>query len=274
VAAQTLTDFECIVIDDASPEPLDGVVREFDERFKYVRREANGGPGAARHTGMRHAAGEFFTGVDTDNELYPWALERAAHYLAEYPNVDGATGLYMFPDGLRKRIAAGIKVEGPEDYGTRSSFAAVGDSVGVVRRSVLTEWRALRPDYYGLDWVFILRFRLSHQVVLVDEPWGRYHTAATERIGTSQDPRMFDDMVKFAGEFRPLLGTRPCGPVDLALSNMWVSLVRARRFRDAATIGSWMNERGLSRSEAVRRKLEWRLRRQVSRFAPVRAYVL
>jgi glycosyltransferase involved in cell wall biosynthesis len=274
VAAQSLTDFECVVVDDASHQPLEGIVAEFDERFKWVRREANGGCSAARHTGMRYAQGDYVTGVDTDNQLYPWALERAAHYLSAYPGVDGATGLYMFPEGLRKRIAQGVKLEGPDDYANRSSYASVGDSVGVVRRSVLEEWRSLRPDYYNLDFVFILRFRLSHRVVLVDEPWGVYHTTATDRIGGSRDPRVFDDMVKFAGEFRPLVGIRPCGPVDLALSNMWVSLVRARRYRDAAVVGSWMHERGLSRSKAVVRKLAWRVRSEASRVVPVRAYVL
>lgn len=274
VAAQTLTDFECVVVDDASPEPLASIVDEFDDRFRCVRRDVNGGPGAARHTGIGEARGEFFAGVDTDNELYPWALERAAHYLTEYPEVDGATGLYMFPEGLRKRIAGGVKVEGPDDYGTRSSYASVGDSVGIVRRSVLGEWRALRPDYYRLDWVYILRFRLTHKVVLVDEPWGVYHETASDRIGGSQDPRAFDDMVKFVDEFRPLIGTRSCGPVDLALSNMWVALMRAGRYRDAATVGSWMSERGLSRSKAVARKLGWRLRAEVSRLVPIRAHVL
>jgi glycosyltransferase involved in cell wall biosynthesis len=42
IAAQTLADLECSVVDDASPEPIKPVVDEFDERFHYVRRATNG----------------------------------------------------------------------------------------------------------------------------------------------------------------------------------------------------------------------------------------
>jgi glycosyltransferase involved in cell wall biosynthesis len=36
IAGQTLTDFECIVVDDASSMPIKPVVDEFDESFNYV----------------------------------------------------------------------------------------------------------------------------------------------------------------------------------------------------------------------------------------------
>jgi glycosyltransferase involved in cell wall biosynthesis len=274
VAAQTMTDFECLVVDDGSTRPLKAIVDEFDERFVYVRREVNGGCTASRHTGMSRARGDFFTTVDSDNELYPWALERAAHYLREYPEADGATGLYVFSDGLHKRVQDGVKIAGPEDYARQSSRGSRGDSVGIVRRRVVDEWRQLRPDYYNLDVVFVLRFRLTHRVVLVDEPWGRYDTSSTDKIARRGDPRGFEDLLKFVEDFRPIVGNNPCGPVDLILSNMWIRLIRAHRYADAAVIGGWMGERGLSRRKTMAREIGWRLRARALRLVPARAHVL
>ncbi len=274
VAAQTLSDFECLVVDDGSTQPLRRVVDEFDERFIYVRRDANGGCTAARHTGMSHAAGEYFTSLDSDNELYPWALDRAAYYLDRHPEADGATGLYVFPDGLHMRVSGGVKVVGPDEYIARSTLASRGDSVGIVRRSVVDEWLRLRPDYYNLDLVFVLRFRLSHQVVLVDEPWGRYDTTTTDKIARRRDPRAFDDMVKFVEEFRPVIGKSPCSPVDMILSNMWIRLMRAHRYREAATVAAWMRARRISRPRAVVRKIGWGLRTRAAGVVPMRSHVL
>lgn len=274
VAAQTMTDFECLVIDDSSARPIKPIVDEFDERFVYVRRDANGGCTASRHTGMGLARGEFFTTLDSDNELYPWALERATHYLHEYPEADGATGMYVFSDGLRKRVQDRVKVAGPEDYAQISSRGARGDSVGVVRRSVVEEWLRLRPDYYNLDVIFVMRFRLTHRVVLVDEPWGRYDDSSSDKIARLGDPRAYQDMLRFVEDFRPIIGNDPCGPVDMILSTMWIRLIRAHQYSDAAVIGGWMRERGLSRRKTMAREVGWRLRARALRLVPARAHVL
>lgn len=274
IAAQTMDDFQCIVVDDCSTRPVHSVVDEFDDRFTYVRRDENGGCTASRITGMTHAEGEFFTSLDSDNELYPWALDRATHYLREHPEVDGATGLYMFPDGPRIRIAGGVKVVGPDEYVTRSARSARADSVGTVRRNVVKEWLRLRPDYYNLDFILPLRFRLTHHVVLVDEPWGRYDTRATDKIAGRRDPRGFDDVLKFVEDFRPIVGTSPCAPIDVSLTNLWLRLLRGHRYRDAAVVADWMRERGISRHGALADKAKWRVRTRVARLIPARAHVL
>jgi glycosyltransferase involved in cell wall biosynthesis len=75
VLRQTVTDFECIVVDDASP---DGPVLPDDPRVRVVRREDNGGPPAARNTGIAAATGRYLAFLDDDDIWLPNRLAVAA----------------------------------------------------------------------------------------------------------------------------------------------------------------------------------------------------
>lgn len=66
VLAQTVRDFECIVVDDASSEPA---VVPSDPRVRLVRREVNGGPSAGRNSGLAVARGRYVAFLD-DDELF------------------------------------------------------------------------------------------------------------------------------------------------------------------------------------------------------------
>jgi glycosyltransferase involved in cell wall biosynthesis len=264
VASQSLPDLECIVVDDASTQPIQCVVEEFDERFSCLRRNVNGGPTAARMSGLERAQGELVMSLDSDNELFPWALERAAHYLHVHPGVDAAIGLLLFPDGLRLRVGEGVKVVSPEEFSAVSSLDGAGDSVPLVRREVVTEWLRLSGDYFVTEFVFTLSLFLRHSALYVDEPWGRFHIASHQRVSANQrDPRRYQDIETFIADLRPLIGTSPCRPLDAVLVNMWAQLVRAHRRREAAVLAEWMRERGISTWTAATRKLAWAARRRI-----------
>ena len=78
VQAQTMPDFECIVVDDGSNDgsELRALVERLnDTRFRYVRRE-NGGASAARNTGIDEARGDIVAFLDSDDRWLPEKLER------------------------------------------------------------------------------------------------------------------------------------------------------------------------------------------------------
>jgi glycosyltransferase involved in cell wall biosynthesis len=50
---QSFEDWECVIVDDGSREPLDDLVHDFgDPRLRLVRHPTNRGRGAARATGL------------------------------------------------------------------------------------------------------------------------------------------------------------------------------------------------------------------------------
>ncbi len=64
-----------------SPERLDVIVNDFDERFVYRRNARNGGPYNARTLGQEAAQGDYVAHLDSDDEAFPWMLQQAVSYL-------------------------------------------------------------------------------------------------------------------------------------------------------------------------------------------------
>ena len=80
--AQTFTDFELLVIDDASHDDTAGIAASYDDpRVRLVRLPRNVGAGAARNEGLRAARGALVAILDADDVSYPARLERQVAYL-------------------------------------------------------------------------------------------------------------------------------------------------------------------------------------------------
>ena len=82
VLAQSFTDYECIVVDDASPE---APTLPDDPRLQLIVREHNGGPPAARNTGMAAARGTYVAFLDDDDVWCPDRLSAAVEAHARAP---------------------------------------------------------------------------------------------------------------------------------------------------------------------------------------------
>ena len=88
VAAQTFADWECLLIDDGSPDQSAGICRRFaerDPRFLLFRQQ-NAGPGVARNTGLRLARGQFVLFLDSDDLWPPYFLQTVLRLQAEQPH--------------------------------------------------------------------------------------------------------------------------------------------------------------------------------------------
>lgn len=69
VLEQTYTNWECIIVNDGSPDNTHEVAQEWlakDTRFKYIQKE-NGGLSSARNAGIEMAVGEFILPLDADD---------------------------------------------------------------------------------------------------------------------------------------------------------------------------------------------------------------
>ncbi len=84
VLAQSYPSREVVVVDDGSTDNTAAVVRAYGDLVRYVRTE-RGGVAHARNVGMRHARGRYLTFLDSDDLLYPYALELQTSLLERFP---------------------------------------------------------------------------------------------------------------------------------------------------------------------------------------------
>lgn len=71
VLEQTYSNWECIIVNDGSPDDTEKVANEWlakDTRFKYVYKK-NGGLSSARNAGIEIAIGEFILPLDADDRI-------------------------------------------------------------------------------------------------------------------------------------------------------------------------------------------------------------
>ncbi|MDD3722639.1 MAG: glycosyltransferase family A protein [Lutibacter sp.] len=73
VLDQTYTNWECIVVNDGSPDNTQEVAQKWvekDKRFKYLFQD-NSGVSSARNFGIANAIGEFILPLDADDKISP-----------------------------------------------------------------------------------------------------------------------------------------------------------------------------------------------------------
>lgn len=117
------TDWECIAVDDASPDACATIVEEHarsDQRIRLVRRETNGGVSAARNTGLEQARGRYCHFLDQDDFLRPDGIGALVRFLSRRPGLAGAFGHYRF-----RHLETGAVHDAPEPLHTLdfSTFA-------------------------------------------------------------------------------------------------------------------------------------------------------
>ncbi len=91
VGAQTMTDYECVVVDDWSTDDPQALVPK-DARFRYLRTPSNLKLSGARNYGWQHAKGKYILFLDADDMLTPNALDLLSTALDQHTMVHVAFG--------------------------------------------------------------------------------------------------------------------------------------------------------------------------------------
>jgi glycosyltransferase involved in cell wall biosynthesis len=88
VLDQTYPNFELIVVNDASPDNTDEVIKGFDDaRIKYIVHKENQGLSAARNTGIHNSVGDYVALLDGDDYFHPDKLKAHVEFFEKNPDI-------------------------------------------------------------------------------------------------------------------------------------------------------------------------------------------
>ena len=118
IVSQTYQNFECLLINDGSPDNSADICREYvekDSRFKYFEKE-NGGVSSARNLGIERSGGAYITFIDSDDWVDSDYLEVLYNALIDenadisvstykrFHMADNCWYLHSFQRGYEKRV--------------------------------------------------------------------------------------------------------------------------------------------------------------------------
>ncbi len=172
--AQSLQDFEVIVVDDCSTDSsrqiVAGYLKKFGGRLKLSATKKNSGSGSVpRNKGLKLSRGEYVFFMDADDLILPNGLERM-YKTAKYFDVEfvNCTGFYNMSDDGKQRTLRHLKKPTAND---ESIF------------EMNLKWRVeglLKDNFYWAPWRKLLRrdFLLVHKIffpkglkICEDEIW-------------------------------------------------------------------------------------------------------
>ena len=200
IVAQTYQNFECLLINDGSPDNSADICREYvskDSRFRYFEKE-NGGVSSARNLGIEHSKGEYITFIDSDDwvdsdyleVLYTTLLEEGADIAVstykQFNMDDNCYYVHSYQRGYEKRIFERYQLieELPvlerydQSYGLTLGKIISKNALGIIR---FNEYTALCED---MEFWYKL-YLVSNKIIYINKDtynYRKYENASLKHI--------------------------------------------------------------------------------------------
>lgn len=196
VISQTYKNLEIIVVDDASQDNTEFVVREYmekDKRIKYVKNPKPLGGSGARNVGIKKARGQYIAFLDDDDE---WMREKIEKQLRAIKNFDAI--LCVSYVNNRRRVSRYNKpVVNPRDL--RKGNLLGGASLLMVKSYVIKNNLFDEELPSGQDWDLLIRIAGKYKIGYLNEPLVIYSDSGHRRITNEMINMPIDQLEKRMG---------------------------------------------------------------------------
>lgn len=186
ILAQTCTDWELILIDDASRDRSAEVAKAYaaqDRRIRYYANEVNLGVAKTRNRALSLARGEFVAPLDNDDVALPTRLEEQVRFLRTHQDHALVASDLEIIDEESRRVA--MRTYPHRDEEIRASLSRmnpIANPASMFRRSAFL---ALGGTYDETvcpveDYEFVTRIALQFKLANLDRRLTRYRISATQ----------------------------------------------------------------------------------------------
>ncbi len=202
VKAQTYSDIEIIVVDDASDDDTERICRN-TKGINYIRinKEESKGGNHARNIGIKNANGEYIAFLDDDDRWKPNKIEKQVKILENNKDIGMVyTGLYV--DTEKKNFNYVILF----DENARGNLVEKGlfwkpicsTSTMIVRKSILEEIDYFDENVrYWQEYELSLRLIQKCKVELINEPLVIYRKSLNDKKQLTNNYDKWEEAVKY-----------------------------------------------------------------------------
>lgn len=214
VMGQTYTDWELLIIDDASGDATCAIAEglsEEDTRIRLIRNEGNLGAAKTRNRGFGLCRGKYIALLDSDDVWYPEKLERQVAH-AEKTGAEIIYCSYGIIDAEGKKICDDFIVPEETCFEDFLTSAVISCSTALLSRKIIENYR-FEAEYYHEDLAFWLKvLRDGNQARGVQEVLAEYRVMDGTRASNKVKSAMFRWKI-----YRNLLGI----PFGRRVKLMW-----------------------------------------------------
>lgn len=194
VLGQTYSDFELLIIDDASDDNTREVVQQYDDRrIRYIRKECNEGGGAARNRGIEASNGEYVAFLDSDDEWLPTKLKKQVDRVTQMG--DEYSVVYCLHYVAKDEYDALIEDAFPLHHGDvyeelLSGWCPASTSLFLVQKSALEHVGVFDPNLPSFqDYDLWIRLAKEYSFSGIDERLAIKHRHGGKQLSTSLESR-------------------------------------------------------------------------------------
>lgn len=258
IRAQTLQDFETIIVDDGSSDDGPAVVESFiaetgDRRFRLVRQN-NAGPGAARNRGIEESRSALLAFLDSDDEFLPHYLERGCDALQKNQDVAGVVRAWFDEPGYRSSLpvlplpAGVIRLSPSTPVQTLVDLMVmISPCATMLRREMVRQSGGfMTPHRFAEDTHLWLKMVLRHPMLIVREEGAVFHREDSRLSGNYRGMRPLEPFLEFPEDIRSV-----CPPELIPLLERFFAVRAMKTACVYAFWGQWQQAVALRRRFAV-----------------------
>jgi GalNAc5-diNAcBac-PP-undecaprenol beta-1,3-glucosyltransferase len=205
VLRQNWAKIEIIVIDDASTDETDDIIRHKYPQVRYFKQLQNQGPGPARQRGIQEATHPWVILLDDDDQLVDQAVQIISFEMTQFPESPGYPVLmFAHSNGFLTDPFIVLKLE---DY-LKGNIK--GDMISIINRSIFLELDLAYPNT-RLGGEHLLWWKIAddrgipawnRQITIVGDDAARRLTSFHQQICHAEEHAQLQEMTLEAFESR------------------------------------------------------------------------
>jgi glycosyltransferase involved in cell wall biosynthesis len=178
VIASSYTNWELIIVDDASEDSTVAIAKQFemrDQRIKVYINPFNLGDYPNRNKAATYAKGKYIKYLDSDDTIMPWGLEYCVSQMEDHP--DAGLGLILINPTTSQASIKKTSEEIIREHFFKRPYLNIGPTGSIIRRDIFelnqgfdTRFKMASDNYFNLQ------MALSAPVILLTKFFFHYRS--------------------------------------------------------------------------------------------------
>ncbi|MGA9397117.1 MAG: glycosyltransferase family 2 protein [Anaerolineaceae bacterium] len=186
---------EYLVIDGASTDGSQEIIKRYADRLAYYKSEPDKGQTDAINKGFAHARGDILAWLNSDDIYLPGAVKRAVSFLSDHPDIGMVYGddNYINEEG---KVIGSFPARQTDYRRLRRGYVHIPQQAAFFRSSLWRQVGPLDPDFFfAMDYDLWVRIARIAPIVYFPGAWACFRLHQDAKT-IAADDRCWPEMIR------------------------------------------------------------------------------